>query len=133
MLAGSNRSPCGENRQRRSRLRLPRGAGAPRRHQAVQFLARHPSPPEHSDARGGERNRTAVQGFAVPCLNHSATPPELVTVLSAAAPPGAKATLADARRTVVGRILGVGVRELRTPEPPCPKTDDQQVRVRFWW
>ena len=25
--------------------------------------------------RGGERNRTAVQGFAGPCLNHSATPP----------------------------------------------------------
>ncbi len=24
---------------------------------------------------GGERNRTAVQGFAGPCLNHSATPP----------------------------------------------------------
>ena len=28
-------------------------------------------------SRGGERNRTAVQGFAVPCLNHSATPPGL--------------------------------------------------------
>ena len=26
-------------------------------------------------SRGGERNRTAVQGFAGPCLNHSATPP----------------------------------------------------------
>ena len=25
---------------------------------------------------GGERNRTAVRGFAGPCLNHSATPPE---------------------------------------------------------
>ncbi len=25
---------------------------------------------------GGERNRTAVQGFAGPCLNHSATPPK---------------------------------------------------------
>src|SRR5581483_10382394 len=25
--------------------------------------------------RGGERNRTAVTGFAGPCLNHSATPP----------------------------------------------------------
>ncbi len=26
--------------------------------------------------RGGERNRTAVQGFAGPCLSHSATPPK---------------------------------------------------------
>lgn len=26
-------------------------------------------------SRGGERNRTAVEGFAGPCLNHSATPP----------------------------------------------------------
>src|SRR5947209_17845966 len=25
--------------------------------------------------RGGEENRTPVQGFAGPCLNHSATPP----------------------------------------------------------
>ena len=25
---------------------------------------------------GGGRNRTAVRGFAGPCLNHSATPPE---------------------------------------------------------
>src|SRR4051794_15422182 len=28
-----------------------------------------------SDVRGGERNRTAVNGFAGRCLNHSATPP----------------------------------------------------------
>src|SRR5215213_5579217 len=27
-------------------------------------------------ARGGGGNRTRVQGFAGPCLNHSATPPE---------------------------------------------------------
>jgi hypothetical protein len=25
---------------------------------------------------GGDRNRTGVQGFAGPCLSHSATPPE---------------------------------------------------------
>src|SRR3954447_26952959 len=28
--------------------------------------------------RGGERNRTAVRGFAGRCLNHSATPPWMV-------------------------------------------------------
>ena len=31
-----------------------------------------------SDNGGGERNRTAVEGFAGPCLNHSATPPGAV-------------------------------------------------------
>jgi hypothetical protein len=29
---------------------------------------------------GGEGNRTPVQGFAGPCLNHSATPPEGTTI-----------------------------------------------------
>ncbi len=28
--------------------------------------------------RGGDGNRTRVQGFAGPCLNHSATPPEFL-------------------------------------------------------
>ena len=77
---------------------------------------------QHERFRGGERNRTAVQGFAVPCLNHSATPPERATVLSAAGPPGANATLADASGTDWGTVPGVGVRELRTPERPCSKT-----------
>ena len=30
---------------------------------------------QHERLGGGERNRTAVEGFAGPCLNHSATPP----------------------------------------------------------
>lgn len=29
---------------------------------------------------GGDRNRTGVQGFAGPCLSHSATPPEFTTL-----------------------------------------------------
>ncbi len=32
------------------------------------------------NAGGGERNRTAVEGFAGPCLDHSATPPGLYRV-----------------------------------------------------
>src|SRR4051812_44710730 len=93
---------------------------------------------QHERLRGGERNRTAVQGFAVPCLNHSATPPEHVTVLSAAAPGGAEAPSADARGTDGGTAPGVGVRELRTPEPPCSKTRrrsknrDRGFRVIVW-
>src|SRR5437763_125132 len=55
-----------------------------------------------SDARGGERNRTAVQGFAVPCLNHSATPPERATVLSAATPPRAVNDLGRRQRDCGG-------------------------------
>jgi hypothetical protein len=31
--------------------------------------------PDQLNAGGGERNRTAVEGFAGPCLDHSATPP----------------------------------------------------------
>ena len=34
-------------------------------------------PPTGRTSRGGGRNRTAVRGFAGPCLNHSATPPRL--------------------------------------------------------
>src|SRR3954468_18022344 len=77
---------------------------------------------QHERLRGGERNRSAVQGVAVPCLSPSATPPEHVTVLSAAAPSGANATSADASGTDWGQTPGVGVRERRTPEPPCSKT-----------
>ena len=38
---------------------------------------------------GGDRNRTGVQGFAGPCLNHSATPPDRRPMLDAhLSPPG---------------------------------------------
>ena len=38
---------------------------------------------EQRKRRGGDGNRTRVQGFADPCLNHSATPPERTRVVGA--------------------------------------------------
>ena len=37
--------------------------------------------PEEAHLGGGGRNRTAVRGFAGPCLNHSATPPRRLGIL----------------------------------------------------
>jgi hypothetical protein len=51
----------------------------PRRHPVINRQMRIVAGPRSfqpgSAWRGGERNRTAVRGFAGPCLNHSATPP----------------------------------------------------------
>ena len=38
-----------------------------------------------SELGGGAQNRTGVQGFAGPCLNHSATPPGQADVTRSAA------------------------------------------------
>jgi hypothetical protein len=59
---------------------------------------------------GGEGNRTPVQGFAGPCLNHSATPPEGTTI--AGTPPAAGPRQIGAR---AGSTAATGA-----TRPPCP-------------
>ncbi len=46
-----------------------------RAYEVVEARVECIAPGESGRHRGGERNRTAVRGFAGPCLNHSATPP----------------------------------------------------------
>ena len=53
-------------------------------------------------AGGGERNRTAVEGFAGPCLDHSATPPGLYResyFTTSGQPVAVTSALVDMRRT----------------------------------
>ena len=49
-------------------------AGTSRPH-AAEATLRYLVRTHRANHRGGGRNRTAVRGFAGPCLNHSATPP----------------------------------------------------------
>ena len=64
---------------------------------------------EQRKRRGGDGNRTRVQGFADPCLNHSATPPERTRVVGGAT----RCSLLQLRR--------FGRRRIRMPlDPSAP-------------
>jgi hypothetical protein len=82
--------------------------------------------------RGGGGNRTRVQGFAGPCLSHSATPP------APTFPAGGIMAL-DIRRTVRAWGLRDGIRRLRaddgirTRDPHLGKVMLYQLsHVRMW-
>src|SRR5438552_3142350 len=75
-------------------------------------------PEEHG---GGDGNRTRVQGFAGPCLSHSATPPQ--KALPQRAPP---------QRTLPQRTLprkALPQRAYRKGFPTLPRADDG-IRTR---
>ena len=75
-------------------------------------------------ARGGCGNRTRVQGFAGPCLSHSANPPEsLVGAGSAVYEPPQRAD--DGIRTRdphLGKVMRYQLRYVRVP-PAYPATE----------
>src|SRR5215470_15026296 len=67
-------------------------------------------------ARGGCGNRTRVQGFAGPCLSHSANPPEtLVGAGSAAEPPKRADDGIRTRDPHLGKVMRYQLRYVRMP------------------
>ena len=69
---------------------------------------------------GGGRNRTAVGGFAGPCLNHSATPPGGRTVVRR---PETSSTVAGARRVPEQRVAAEVPSPLAARPPPERRHD----------
>ena len=88
--------------------RLTSGRVAERRRRTTN------APPDWSGGAfasgGGGENRTHVQGFAGPCLSHSATPPGPLTIAPAPTAPGSRNTPPVRRRPALGRTSPVSPR-----------------------
>ena len=80
--------------------------------------------PAELNARGGSGNRTRVQGFAGPCLSHSATPPDCSTLADPTGPNGPskppnRFRADDGIRTRdphLGKVMRYQLRYVRAPE-----------------
>ena len=66
-------------------------------------------------ARGGSGNRTRVQGFAGPCLSHSANPPGSLSGPVAAEPPKRADDGIRTRDPHLGKVMRYQLRYVRVP------------------